>query len=150
MSKVIVIAVLGTMPFAIMLAGCSSDPEPTEKPTPEPTATPTPEPTTTSTPSPTATPDLTKPIYPPEHIAYIWWSWEDAEPMKAVEIAFTVHTDLEEWTTSHGIYLMLCSGWISDTQFYFGLQHDDRGERAIFSRWDERDLAFARAHAQDG
>ena len=46
----------------------------------------------------------------------------------------------------HGLYLMLGSSYISDTQFYFGIQTDanSRGKGLIFSRWKTRELTNAR------
>ena len=114
---------------------------------PAPTAIPTPAltpdiPATVATqvqaemvkyPTPTAVPtperlELIEQIQPPEHLAYIWWSWEDAEDDEAsgfreLVIDFTIHNDVELRDT-HGLYLILGFSSVSNHDFYFGLQTD--------------------------
>ncbi len=89
------------------------------------------------------TPDLTQPIDPPEHIAYTRWSWSESDDFEVIEVEFTIHTEAMDMPGWNGMYLMLCYGHVDENAFYFGMQFDDRGERAIFSRWGERDLAMA-------
>ena len=162
--------------------------EPTQPPAPTAatatpmTATPTATLTATTTPDPTMTPaeilgttptrtaiatptpipgrsDLYRSVYPPEHMAYIWWEWErqrdsSGERLNEFEelvINFTVHNDVE-LRDGNGLYLQLAHSRISDIGFYFGIQTDmlatarpySRGKGLIFSRWETRDLANAR------
>ena len=122
-------------------------------PTPTPTPTPTATATATLTPTPTATPDLTQEIAPAEHIAFIWWEWYPGERergFKELEVAFTIHIDPVGLPDGNGFYFMVCYGKIADIAFYFGLQTDEHGKRAIFSGWGERDLSRARVSTQDG
>ena len=72
---------------------------------------------------------------------------------------FTIRNDPGDFSDDYGLYLMVCFGSISNHNFYFGLQTDvrdrgqgrGRGKGLIFSRWGERDLAFARvADDEDG
>lgn len=137
-----------------LLAACGNEPAATLAPT----ATATPLPTVTPTPDPAA---LHRPVSLPEHMAYIWWNWErgtDAtgkalHEFREVVLDFTLHNDPGNFSSSHGLYMMACSAWIADAGFYFGLQTDvydpqesgGRGKGVIFSRWEERDLAFARS-----
>ena len=128
-------------------------PTPILTPTPTPTPTPTATATATLTPTPTATPDLTQEIAPAEHIAFIWWEWypdERERGFKELEVAFTIHIDPVGLPDGNGFYFMVCYGKIADIAFYFGLQTDEQGKRAIFSRWGERDLSRARVSTQDG
>ena len=82
----------------------------------------------------------------------MWWYWNDDKEFHEVVFEFTIHTDPGNFSRQHGLYLMVCSGTISGHGFYFGLQTDvydpsqglGRGKGLIFSRWDERDLAFAK------
>ena len=132
---------------------------PTQTPTATLTPTATATPTATQTPTPTATPDLYQEISPPEHMAFISWDWNPGERERGfeeLEIAFTIHNDPEGLPDGNGLYFMTCYGKIAGTSFYFGLQKDyfgiqeHRGKRAIFSRWDTRDLNLARFPAEDG
>lgn len=95
-------------------------------------------------------PDLTQPIDPPEHIAYTRWSWSGSDDFEVIEIEFTIHTEAMDMPGWNGMYLMLCYGHVDENAFYFGMQFDDRGERAIFSRWGERDLAMTRPDPDEG
>lgn len=115
--------------------------------------------TATQTPTPPATPDRYQEISPPEHMAFISWDWNPGERERGfeeLEIAFTIHNDPEGLPDGNGLYFMTCYGKIAGTSFYFGLQKDyfgiqeHRGKRAIFSRWDTRDLNLARFSAEDG
>ena len=136
-------------------------PTPTPTDTPLPTATPTytplPTATPTATPSPTPTqipgrPLLYRPAMPPEHMVYIWWHWSSADSeFESLDIDFTIHNDIVDFTGPHGLYLMLGYAEISGAPFYFGLQTDVydpaagfRGKGLIFSRWETRDLDNAR------
>ena len=124
---------------------------PTQTPTPTATATNTPAPTATAT--PTATPDLTQAIRPPEHIAYIRWRWRGEERQAGFEeltVDFTIMNDPTGLPDGNGLYFMTIFGRIAGIRYYFGLQVDSKGKRAIFSRWDERDLDYARADPQEG
>lgn len=125
----------------------------------------------TATPKPTPTqipgrPDLYTAVHPPEHMAYIWWSWiqgQDAKGDRLDEFAelvieFTIHNDVAPMGGGNGLYLMLAYSTISDVGFYFGVQTDvhadepplSRGKGLIFSRWETRDLANARYVEADG
>ena len=138
-------------------------PTPTAVPTATATPTPThtPLPTATPTPSPTATPtptlitgrsDLYTPIMPPEHMAYIWWEWSaNRADFESLEVDFTIHNDAGDFSSRHGLYLMLGFSHIAGVPFYFGLQTNvndpaagPRGKGLIFSRWETRDLDDAR------
>ena len=126
---------------------------PTQTPTPTATATPTNTPAPTATAIPTATPDLTQAIRPPEHIAYIWWRWRGEEREAGFEeltVDFTIMNDPTRLPDGNGLYFMTIFGRIAGIKYYFGLQVDSKGKRAIFSRWDERDLDYARADPQEG
>ena len=102
--------------------------------------------------------DLTQTIQPPEHMANIWWYWEQDYTFENLAIDFTIHNDPGDFSDEHGLYLMLCYGFIADVDFYFGLQTDvkdaigkGRGKGLIFSRWETRDLANAKiADATEG
>ena len=134
--------------------------EATSTPVPSPTATPTP------VPSPTAIPTAAiceTAADPPEHMAYIWWSWNDhdREGYKELEVEFTIHNDPEPFPSEdrNGLYMILGIGRIAGTQFYFGIQTDvwstnppyqGLGKGIIYSRWDEHDLAYARWDEKDG
>ena len=152
-------------------------PSPTQMPSPAPTftpsftpaSTPAPAPTPTATPTPTPTPiptqipgrtDLYETVFPPEHMAYVWWYWDNSEDdFRELEVEFTIHNDPGDFSNRHGLYLMVCQGSISGRAFYFGLQTNvqdvtsgrRRGKGLIFSRWDERNLSFAKvAGNEDG
>ncbi|MCY4082027.1 MAG: SH3 domain-containing protein [Caldilineaceae bacterium] len=116
-------------------------------------------PTPTPTPTATPAPELAKLIKTPEHMAHLWWEWgrdrdfagDGREGIRELTFDFTVHDDPGDFSEEYGLYLMLCKGDIADTGFYFGLQTnafghpDESGRKAlIFSRWETRDLAFAR------
>ena len=72
-------------------------------------------------------------------------------------IDFTVHRDVE-YIGNNGLFLQFGSAFISDVQFYFGLQtathpprrRDLEGPGIIYSRWDSLDLANARPAEPDG
>lgn len=93
-------------------------------------------------------------IMPPEHMVYVWWGWPAGEDgFRELVVDVSVHNEVDGFDGQHGLYIQLGSGFISDKQFYFGLQTDPpldpeerdiRDERLIFSRWDTRDLAWAR------
>ncbi len=154
------LGVLGIGAFvALVVIGCETIPLLTPTPTATATRTPTATATATQTPTPTATPDLYQEISPPEHMAFIWWGWNPGERERGfeeLEIAFTIHNDPEGLPDGNGLYFMACWGKIAGTLFYFGLQKDyfgiqeHRGKRAVFSRWDTRDLNLARFSAEDG
>ena len=98
-----------------------------------------------------SSPDLTRPISPPEHMANIVWDWP--HKFRVLEIDFTIHNDPGDFSGEHGLYLMLCQSFLSDVGFYFGLQTNvqRRGKGLVFSRWGTRDLANARvADAVEG
>ena len=116
-------------------------------------------PTPTPTPTATPVPRLARLIKAPEHMAHLWWEWgrdrdfagDGREGIRELTFDFTVHNDPGDFSEEYGLYLMLCKGDIADTGFYFGLQTnafghpDESGRKAlIFSRWETRDLAFAR------
>ena len=125
---------------------------------------------TATPPAPTATidpdrPEMYLPAETPEHMAYIYWSWEGASDNEGKEVAgfrelvteFTINNDVE-LRGNHGLYLMLASGSINGQEYYFGLQTDvyspeppvRRGKGLIFSRWGTRDLANARFSQEEG
>ena len=89
-------------------------------------------------------------------MAYIWWKW-DTNGIEELVVDFTIHNDVE-LRGRNGLYLMLVNGYLSDVDFYFGLQTDvhspqrpsNRGKGLIFSRWGERDLSNARVAEADG
>ena len=89
---------------------------------------------------------------PPEHMAYIWWEWSaDKGEFDSLEIDFTIHNDVGDFSRRHGLYLMLGFSHIAGVPFYFGLQTNvndpavgPRGKGLIFSRWETRDLDDAR------
>ena len=131
------------------------NPSPTAAATPTATATaiPTNTPTRTATAPPSATPDRTRAIQPPEHIAYIWWGWRGEERPAGFEeltVDFTIMNDPKGLPDGIGLYFMTIFGRIAGIEYYFGLQVDSKGKRAIFSRWDERDPDYARADPQEG
>ena len=87
----------------------------------------------------------------------IWWNWDrDSEgnlpKFREIEVNFTIHNNIDDFSNQNGIYLMLGVSEISGVLFYFGLQTDVgapeppylRGKGLIFSRWETRDLANAR------
>ena len=94
---------------------------------------------------------LTDPISPPEHMTNVWWAWpDDSGPISEFHMDFTIHND-PDLSGENGLYLMLCSAYLADIGFYFGIQtkvfdpkKGYRGKGLIFSRWDERNLANAR------
>ena len=83
-------------------------------------------------------------------LTYAWWRWE--EELESLEIDFTIHNNVTDWSDANGLYLSLVQAKISDAGFYFGLQTDvsrpgigQTGRKGvIFSRWETRDLADAR------
>ena len=131
-------------------------------PTSTPTSTPTPTPTPTPTQIPGRKPTCIEEVAPPEHMAYIWWGWTQAQDdrgFEELEVAFTVHNDVGDMPGLDGLYLMVCYGKIAETPFYFGIQTNahsatrplyGRGKAAIFSRWETRDLELARFSEKDG
>ena len=111
--------------------------EPTfEAITPTPTATSAAVATATPTRSPTAAPSPTatqipgrthlyRPVMPPEHMVSIWWYWSsDDGEFESLDIDFTIHNDIVDFTAPYGLYLMLGYAEISGVPFYFGLQTD--------------------------
>jgi len=134
-------------------------PDPASMETPVPTETPIP--TVVTVPS-----NQDKLVGVPEHMANIWWHWpsgsdasgHELNTFQELEMDFTIHNDVGDFSDDHGLYLMLCYGYIGDVGFYFGLQTDvndpvagGRGKGLIFSRWQTRDLANARiADAEEG
>ena len=120
--------------------------------------------------APTATnvpdrPDLYLLADTPEHMAYVYWSWEGAADGERKEVTgfqelvteFTIHNDVM-LLGDHGLYLMLAYGSINGQDYYFGLQTDvhspeppfRRGKGLLFSRWGTRDLANARYSQEEG
>ena len=98
--------------------------------------------------------DLYSEIEIPEHMAYSWWEWNHVDAnLDEMVFDFTIHNDPGDLSDQYGLYLMVCYGTLSDTPFYFGLQTDvndpavwgGRGKGLIFSRWDERDLSYAKS-----
>ena len=157
----------------LTLTATAVPPTPTLTPTatavpPTPTLTPTATaipPTSTPTPTPTQIPgrtDLYEKVALPEHMAYIWWGWTQAQDdrgFEELEVAFTVHNDVGDMPGLDGLYLMVCYGKIAETPFYLGIQTNahsatlpfyGRGKAAIFSRWETRDLELARFSEEDG
>ena len=99
-------------------------------------------------------PDLYEIVQGARHMTQVEWYWNTccgAQPPDAIEIDFTIHNNVTDWSDRNGLYLMLAISRIGDTQFYFGLQTDvsrpgvgRTGKGVIFSRWGTRDLAHAR------
>ena len=98
-------------------------------------------------------PDLYAFIEAPRHITQVDWHWEKngLHYHDSIEIDFTIHTNVPDWSDSNGLYLMLAHSRIAGTGFYFGLQTDvyrpgvgGIGKGVIFSRWETRDLSNAR------
>ena len=96
-------------------------------------------------------------------MASIWWDWKrdsdgNLPAFRELEIGFTIHNNIDDFSDQNGIYLMLGQSNISDVGFYFGLQTDvhapdppyRRGKGLIFSRWGARDLTNARYSKEDG
>ena len=80
-------------------------------------------------------------------MASIWWDWNPEQAhFRELITDITIHNDVGDFSDQHGLYLMLGSSYISDTQFYFGIQTDanSRGKGLIFSRWKTRELTNAR------
>ena len=146
---------------------------PTFSPTPSttPTLSPTPSATPTLSPTPSATPTLsptpptaTATFSPPEHMAYVWWSWGplDRTGFRELVIDFTIHNDpapFPSHNARNGLYLMLGWGKLAKMSFYFGIQsnvtagappYQKLGKAVIFSRWGTRDLALARWDEVEG
>ena len=102
-----------------------------------------------------ARPDLYEIVEPPEHMASVWWRWgpeQDADGFEKLLFPFTIWNDVQPQEDS-GLYLMLCSAYMEDTGFYFGLQssvqdgsppHGWLGKAVLFSRWGTLDLSHAR------
>ena len=106
--------------------------------------------------------DLYQTVAPPEHMAYLWWGWSRALQKRGfseMELAFTIHDDVGDFSKANGLYLMLSYGWVSDNAFYLGLQSNThpgttpvirKGRAVIFSQWGTRDLEWARWPEDDG
>ena len=123
---------------------------------------PTPTPTPTAAPAPA----LTRLVDTPEHMAYLWWHWEQdrdssgdgQEGIRELTFDFTIHNDPGDFSDEYGLFLMLCYCFIGNVDFYFGLQTDVHGHPEnvggkgfVFSRWETRDLANARvADSEEG
>ena len=96
-------------------------------------------------------PDLYETVSVPEHMAAIWWEWDQIEEAEELAVSVTIHNDVE-LRGRDGLYLILGNGSISDVGYYFGIQTDvyspvpphSRGKGLIFSRWKTRDLTNAR------
>ncbi len=123
--------------------------------TPTPTSTPTPtqQPTVASTPTAQERPDLYKQSPMPKHMATVYWHWQDdgTSTHDSIEIDFTIHNDVGDFSDRNGLYLLLGGSEVSGVVFYFGLQTDvhkpdvgDVGKGIVFSRWKTRDLSNAR------
>ena len=99
-----------------------------------------------------SSPDLTRPISPPEHMANIWWDWP--HKFRVLEIDFTIHNDPGDFSRpTRPVPDAMRQSLLSDVVFYFGLQTNvqRRVKGLIFSRWGTRDLANARvADAVEG
>ena len=140
-------------------------PAPAATPVPTPTPIPpTPAPAATPVPTPTPIPPTPVPLPPhlseeiavPDHLAYAWWEWDRDRMFGELVFDFTIHNDPGDFSDSHGLFLIVGTGSISNHIFYAGLQTDSqgpdqelRGKGLIFSRWGERDLAFARVAGGD-
>ena len=102
-------------------------------------------------------PDLAQTIPSPQGMAYARWYWEEGQA--SLEIDFTIHTNVANWSDRNGLYLSLANTGIGDNRFYFGLQTNMNrpnvegpgvkkvGKGVIFSRWGTRDLSHARLAA---
>ena len=58
--------------------------------------------------------DLYQTVAPPEHMAYLWWGWSRALQKRGfseMELAFTIHDDVGDFSKANGLYLMLSYGW---------------------------------------
>ena len=89
----------------------------------------------------------------PEHMAALTWQFDPGAEFEEMVFDFTIHNDPKDFSDDNGLYFMVShSTVLPDTGFYFGLQTDvsdpargkGRGKGVIFSRWGERDLAWAR------
>lgn len=83
-------------------------------------------------------------------LTYAGWRWE--EEIEFLEIEFTIHTNVVDWSDHNGLFLALADSEIGGADFYFGLQTDlsrpgvgqTRRKGAIFSRWGTRTLEDTR------
>ena len=89
---------------------------------------------------------------PPMHMTTVTWTG-GGRRHSSIEYEFTIHNDIivEELPSQTGLYFMITTGKIAETDYYFGLQIDrndvagvGHGKRLIFSRWDTRDLGNVR------
>ena len=137
-------------------------PLPTEVATSPREPVPTMTPTATASPTPTqipGRPELYEWAQTPEHMASIWWEWEEGgiRAFEELVLDFTIQNDVE-LGGGNGLYLMLAFGQVSGIDFYLGLQTNvkapqfplGRGKGLIFSRWGTRELANARVAETDG
>ena len=90
-------------------------------------------------------------------MAWVWWEWPRGETYEQLSIDFTIHNSIKG-NKDFGLYLMLGNLDIDSTHTYFGLQTGDgdphtplpHERRVIYSRWDIRDLNWARWHETEG
>ena len=88
----------------------------------------------------------------------MYWGWDqNTGSFRELVVNLTIHNDVDSLSGRNGLFLLVVSGRISATRFYFGFQTDvqdpvtgsSRGKGVIFSRWGTRDLANVRL-AEDG
>ena len=91
----------------------------------------------------------------PRGMTHVSWIWSEvgSPHQESIEIDFTIHNNVDDWSDRHGLYLILAQSNVSGTGFYFGLQTDmyrydgptiNTRKGVIFSRWETRDLAHTR------
>lgn len=85
-------------------------------------------------------------------MANFWWQWDDVQEFRELEVEFSINSDPGDFSHQGGLYLMVGHGRIAGHGYYFGLQTNvlraslgaGVGKGIIFSRWEERDLSFAK------
>ena len=145
---------LALLAVASLGAACAISP-PTSRPSSTSAPAFTPSPAPTSSPTATHIPGrdyLYETIDPPLHMANFWWRWDEVHEFRELVVEFSIHADPGNFSNEGGLYLMASDGNISGQGYYFGLQTSvlrpslgrGAGKGIIFSKWEERDLSFAR------
>jgi len=110
---------------------------------------------TVPVPPPTAEdrPDLYALLHPPASLTSVYWQWtkDGRHHHEAIELDFTLHNHIDNFSDSHSLDLILGGAVISDIDFTFGLESNllrSDGESpargVTFLRWQTDDLANAR------